>query len=209
VKLGRLDIWRSWPSVEERNLIGVVLNGYRSSVWQFAPSGRVVETSGFRYVSTNVFAIVFFICVGIRYIPFGLMPAMLMVVLEALTIFISLIFVSWVVSSLYGDFHGECEPDKYQSILAWSGALQVPMLLGAILGVWTEPWIAFPLFRVVGVLYGVLVLRQFFVHEMKFPEESLDKTWCGVSAVWILVLIGTRILALSVMAPVWVDALLG
>jgi hypothetical protein len=209
VKLGRLDIWRSWSPVEDRNLLGVVLKGYRSSVWEFAPKGHVIETSGYRHVLTNSIAIVFFICVGIRYLPYGLTPALLMVALEVLTIFISLRFVSWVVSSLYGDFHGECTPDKYQSILAWSGALQAPMLLGAILGVWTEPWIAFPLLRVVGMLYGVLVLRQFFMHEMKFPVDSLEKIWCGVSAVWILILIGARILSLSIMAPVWVDALLG
>tara|TARA_B110000037_G_scaffold218893_1_gene282831 strand:+ start:138 stop:764 length:627 start_codon:yes stop_codon:yes gene_type:complete len=207
--LGRFDIWRSWVDAEERNHLGVVLKGYRSSVWDFPPKKQVAETSRDRHVHTNAVAIVFFICVGLRYFPFGLLPALLMVALEVLTIFISLRFISWVVSSLYGDFHGGCTPDKYKSILAWSCALQAPMLLGAILGVWTEPWIAFPLLRVLGMLYGVVVLRQFFIHEMKFPVASLKKIWCGVSAVWILILLGARILSLSIMAPVWVDALLG
>jgi hypothetical protein len=83
------------------------------------------------------------------------------------------------------------------------------MLIGAILGVWTEPWIAFPLFRIFGVLYGVLVLRQFLAQVMKFPANSLSMVWGGVSAVWILILIGARVMSLSITTPVWVDTLIG
>jgi len=209
VSFRRKNIWWSWPSRDDQSVVVTVLLGCRPSVWRGkALQGRCRDSSLSDF-HTNIFVGLFFLCVAFRFFPYGVLQALLMVLMEVVTIYISFKFLSWLVLSLYSDFHGECSKDTREEILVWSGALQVPMILGAILGVWTEPWISYPLFRVTGALYGVLVLRNFLKSVMKFPSKSLRAIWMAGATAWIFLLIGARVIFLSLMSPVWVDALIG
>jgi hypothetical protein len=191
----------------QRGLTWIVLTGCQPSVWKSWTTGRNFEGSLYSTLRTNIFGVGFFMFVALRFLPYGLVPAALMVVFEIITILISIRFLLWILSSLYGDYNGGCPQERYDTISVWAGALHVPMLIGASLGVWTEPWIAFPLFRIIGILYGLFVLKQFMAFEMKVPSDSLKKVWYGVSFVWLLVLLGARVLSLSFTAPIWIDTL--